>query len=83
MTYYLMILNNQKSWNLIKFFQTPVFNFKNYFGVGWVGEKLACVDLTGVSLLVGLMTEDFTVGHATLKAASSKVAKHERAYYNN
>jgi hypothetical protein len=41
------------------------------------------VDLTGVYLLVGLMTEDFTVGHATLKAASSKVAKNERAYYNN
>jgi hypothetical protein len=29
------------------------------------------------------MTEDFTVGHATLKAASSKVAKHESACANN
>jgi hypothetical protein len=35
------------------------------------------VDLTGVSPLVGLTTEDFTVGQAALKAASSKVAKHE------
>ncbi|MCI38670.1 auxilin-like protein, partial [Trifolium medium] len=37
---------------------------------GWVGGKHACVDLTGVSPLVGLTTEDFTVGQAALKAAS-------------
>jgi hypothetical protein len=36
---------------------------------GWVGGKHACVDLTGVSPLVGLRTGDFTVGQAALKAA--------------
>jgi len=41
---------------------------------GWVGGKHACVDLTGVSPLVGLGVRPLTVGHATLKAASSKVA---------
>ncbi|KAK2357042.1 hypothetical protein QL285_094353 [Trifolium repens] len=50
----------------------------------WVrGGKHACVDLTGVSPLVGLTTRDFTVGQAALKAASSKVAKHERVCSNN
>jgi hypothetical protein len=49
----------------------------------WVGGKHACVDLTEVSPLVGLTTEDFTVGHVTLKATSSKVAKHESACSNN
>jgi hypothetical protein len=44
----------------------------------WVGGKHACVDLTGVSPLVGLMIEDFTVGQTILKAASSKVAKNMR-----
>jgi len=29
---------------------------------GWVRGKHACVDLTGVSLLVRLGVEDFTVG---------------------
>jgi hypothetical protein len=29
---------------------------------GWVEGKHACVDLTEVSRLVGLMTRDFTVG---------------------
>ncbi|MCI68905.1 auxilin-like protein, partial [Trifolium medium] len=33
---------------------------------GWVGGKHACVDLAEVSPLVGLGTEDFIVGHATL-----------------
>jgi hypothetical protein len=37
---------------------------------GWIGGKYVCVDLTGVSLLVG---------RATLKATSSKMAKHEKA----
>ncbi|KAK2413652.1 hypothetical protein QL285_036340 [Trifolium repens] len=43
---------------------------------GWVGGKHACVDLTEVSPLVGLTTEDFTVGQAALKAASSKMVKY-------
>jgi hypothetical protein len=50
---------------------------------GWVGGKHACVDLTGVSSLVGLTTEDFTIRQTTLKAASSKMTKHERACSNN
>ncbi|KAK2421138.1 hypothetical protein QL285_031796 [Trifolium repens] len=50
---------------------------------GWVGGKHACVELTGVSPLVGLTTGDFTVRQVALKAVSSKVAKHERACYNN
>ncbi|PNY11325.1 auxilin-like protein, partial [Trifolium pratense] len=50
---------------------------------GWVGGKHACVDLTGVSPLVGLSNGDFTVGQAGLKAASNKVAKHERACSDN
>ncbi|MCI29381.1 auxilin-like protein, partial [Trifolium medium] len=55
----------------------------NVLVYGWVGEKHACVDLTGVSPLVELTTGDFTVGQAALKSASSKVAKHERACSNN
>ncbi|GJT94736.1 hypothetical protein Tco_1090254 [Tanacetum coccineum] len=43
----------------------------------WVGGKHACVDLTGVSPLVGLSNRGFIVGHAALKAASCKVTKHE------
>jgi len=49
----------------------------------WVGRKHACVDLTGVSPLVELGVRPFTVGHAALKAASSKVAKHEKACFDN
>ncbi|GKE73008.1 hypothetical protein Tco_1535049 [Tanacetum coccineum] len=45
---------------------------------GWVGEKHACVDLTGVSPLVWLSSRGFTVGQAALKAASWKVTKHEK-----
>jgi hypothetical protein len=45
---------------------------------GCIGGKHACVDLTGVSPLVGLRAWTFTVGQADLKAASSKVAKHEK-----
>jgi hypothetical protein len=41
------------------------------------------VGLTGVSPLVGLTSEVFIVGQMTLKAASIKVAKHERACSNN
>jgi hypothetical protein len=29
---------------------------------GWIGGKHACVDLTGVSPLVGLRTRDFIAG---------------------
>ena len=49
----------------------------------WVGGKHVCVDLTGVSPLVGLGVTTFTVGYAALKAASSKVAKHEKACSDN
>jgi hypothetical protein len=50
---------------------------------GWVGGKHACVDLTGVSPLVGLGTRTFIAGHAALKAASCKVVKHEKACSDN
>ncbi|MFS8025730.1 putative petal formation-expressed [Helianthus anomalus] len=50
---------------------------------GWVGGKHACVDLTGVSPLVGLGSSAFTVGQAALKAASGKVIKHEKACLDN
>jgi hypothetical protein len=49
----------------------------------WVGGKHACMNLTGVSSLVGLGVRDFTVGRATLKAASSKMAKHKKACSDN
>jgi len=50
---------------------------------GWVGGKHACVDLTGVSPLVGLGVEAFTVGQEALKVASRKVVKHEKACSDN
>jgi len=50
---------------------------------GWVGGKHACVDLIGVSPLLGLGVGPFTVGQAALKAASSKVAKDEKACSDN
>ncbi|GKE37463.1 hypothetical protein Tco_1460868, partial [Tanacetum coccineum] len=50
---------------------------------GWVGGKHACVDLTGVSPLVGLSSHDFTACQAALKAASCKVTKHEKACIEN
>ncbi|KAL4566873.1 hypothetical protein LXL04_030999 [Taraxacum kok-saghyz] len=46
-------------------------------------RKHACVDLTGVSPLVDLRSEDFTIGQAALKAASCKVMKHEKACIEN
>ena len=49
----------------------------------WVGGKHACVDLTGVSPLGGLGVRPFTVEQATLKVASRKVAKHEKACSDN
>nr|GEZ58088.1 putative reverse transcriptase domain-containing protein [Tanacetum cinerariifolium] len=51
---------------------------------GWVGGKHACVDLTGVSPLVGLSSRGFIAGQAALKAvASGKVTKHEKACIKN
>ncbi|GJV97083.1 hypothetical protein Tco_1548660 [Tanacetum coccineum] len=50
---------------------------------GWVGGKHACVDLTGVSPLVGLSSRGFTAGQVALKAASCKVTKHEKACIEN
>ena len=50
---------------------------------GWVGGKHVCVDLTGVSPLVGLGVRPFTVGQTALKVASSKEAKHEKACSDN
>ncbi|GKC99857.1 hypothetical protein Tco_1170132 [Tanacetum coccineum] len=50
---------------------------------GWAGGKHACVDLTGVSPLVGLKDNGFVAGQAALKAESSKVAKHEKACLEN
>ncbi|MFS7976894.1 hypothetical protein Hanom_Chr10g00897701 [Helianthus anomalus] len=45
--------------------------------------KHACVDLTGVSPLVGLRDNGFVAGQAALKAESSTVAKHEKACLEN
>ncbi|GJX60384.1 hypothetical protein Tco_0291774 [Tanacetum coccineum] len=50
---------------------------------GWVGGKHACLDLTGVSPLVGLSSRGFTAGQAALKVASCKVTKHEKACIEN
>ncbi|GJS08083.1 hypothetical protein Tco_0364879 [Tanacetum coccineum] len=50
---------------------------------GWAGGKHACVDLTGVSPLVGLRDNGFVAGQAALKEESSKVAKHEKACLEN
>ncbi|KAL6520866.1 hypothetical protein OROGR_017435 [Orobanche gracilis] len=50
---------------------------------GWIEGKYACVDLTGVSPLVGLGNEDFTMGQAALQVASCKVIKHEKACIEN
>ncbi|XP_076901857.1 uncharacterized protein LOC143556417 [Bidens hawaiensis] len=50
---------------------------------GWEKGKHACVDLTGVSPLVGLRDHGFVVGHAINKAEAGKVAKHEKACLEN
>jgi hypothetical protein len=50
---------------------------------GWIGGKHACVDLSGVSPLLGLRTEDFIVGQAASKVASNKVVKYEKACSDN
>jgi hypothetical protein len=53
---------------------------KDVLEYGW---KNVCVDLATFSLLVGLGIEDFTLGQTTLKIASSKAAKHEKACSDN
>ncbi|XP_076956600.1 uncharacterized protein LOC143631862 [Bidens hawaiensis] len=50
---------------------------------GWEKGKHACVDLTGVSPLIGLRDHGFVVGHAINKAEAGKVAKHEKACLGN
>ena len=50
---------------------------------GWMSGNHACIDVTGVSPLVGLGNGPFVVGKAALNAASAKVAKHERACVEN
>ncbi|GJU28474.1 putative reverse transcriptase domain-containing protein [Tanacetum coccineum] len=50
---------------------------------GCARGKHACVDLTGVSPLVGLRDNGFVAGQAALKAESRKVAKHEKACLEN
>nr|GEX39371.1 putative reverse transcriptase domain-containing protein [Tanacetum cinerariifolium] len=50
---------------------------------GRVRGKHACVDLTGVSLLMGLSGRGLTVGQTALKAASCKMTKHEKARIKN
>ncbi|KAI3704356.1 hypothetical protein L1987_74574 [Smallanthus sonchifolius] len=50
---------------------------------GWAGGKHACVDLTGMSPLMGLMDNGVVAGHAALKAESCKVVKHEKAFLEN
>jgi hypothetical protein len=45
--------------------------------------KNICVDLIEVSLLVGLGVGDFIMPQTTLKAASSKIVKHEKIFSYN
>ncbi|CAK8572934.1 unnamed protein product [Lathyrus sativus] len=49
----------------------------------WIGEKHACVGLTGASSLVGFRSVGFFVGQTALKAALSKVVKREKMYFDN
>ncbi|KAL8265389.1 hypothetical protein R6Q59_023519 [Mikania micrantha] len=50
----------------------------------WLGwGKHACVDLTGVSPLVGLRENGFVAGQAARKAESKKVDKHAKACAEN
>ncbi|KAL8233842.1 hypothetical protein R6Q59_019942 [Mikania micrantha] len=50
---------------------------------GWAGGKHACVDLTGVSPLVGLRDTGFVARQGVLRAESGKIAKHEKACAEN
>ncbi|KAJ0824476.1 hypothetical protein HanRHA438_Chr17g0792831 [Helianthus annuus] len=49
----------------------------------WAGVKHVCVDLTEVSLLVGLRENHFVAGRTILKAESGNFAKHEKACAKN
>ncbi|GKA08177.1 RNA-directed DNA polymerase, eukaryota [Tanacetum coccineum] len=55
----------------------------NVLVFGLVGGKHACVNLIGVSPLVGLSSRGFTAGQAALKAASCKVTIHEKTCIEN
>nr|GFA48490.1 putative reverse transcriptase domain-containing protein [Tanacetum cinerariifolium] len=73
---------------LVNFITNPsdgrsTFRPANVLVFGWVGGKHACVDLTRVSLLMGLSSRGFTTGHAALKVALCKVTKHEKACIEN
>jgi len=48
----------------------------------WVGQH-ACMNFTGVSPLMKLRIRALIVGQTTLKTASSKVTKHEKASPHN
>ncbi|KAJ0717216.1 putative exostosin [Helianthus annuus] len=50
---------------------------------GWDAGKHACVDLTGVSPLVGLRDTGFVPGQAIAKAAAKKMDKHAKACEDN
>ncbi|MFS7944655.1 hypothetical protein Hanom_Chr06g00514781 [Helianthus anomalus] len=49
----------------------------------WAGEKHACVDLTGVSPLVGLRENRFVAGQVARKTESKKMDKHAKACAEN
>ncbi|MFS8022418.1 putative exostosin [Helianthus anomalus] len=57
------------------------YDHKSVFG--WEGGKHACVDLTGVSSLIGLRDHGFVAGQAITKAEAGKIAKHEKACIEN
>ncbi|KAJ0606220.1 putative exostosin [Helianthus annuus] len=50
---------------------------------GWARGKHACVDLTGVSPLVGLRENGFVAGQGARKAESKKVDKHAKTCAEN
>ena len=50
---------------------------------GWERGKHACVDLTGVSPLVGLRDSGFVAGQAVAKAEKKKMEKDEQACDEN
>ncbi|KAJ0763814.1 putative exostosin [Helianthus annuus] len=50
---------------------------------GWAMGKHACMDLTGLSPLVGLRKNGFVAGQVVRKAESKKVDKHAKACAEN
>jgi hypothetical protein len=48
-----------------------------------LGGKYACIDLIGVSSLVGSGVRDFNVGRTVLKTASNKMTKYEKVCSDN